>query len=83
MNQNRVTLLEVYERHVKAGTCKFKSWCELVEYVEKHHLTAEQLNKLHELSESSIEPTKPPKTEAKKEPESKGKPKASEPAKEG
>ena len=86
MNKNRVTLLEVYERNVKAGTCQFKSWCELVEWVSKSKATVAELNVLGELSESAFDVRKQEKHEPKKSEKAgatKAKPPHSEPDKEG
>lgn len=70
MIKQPVTLLEVYERHVKAGTCKFESWCDFVAWYAKAKTDAETLDKLKELSEQAFaESKKPstPKTEPKQE----------------
>lgn len=67
MIQKRVTLLDVYERHVKAKTSRFTDWCAFVGWVSKHGAKIEVLDKLKELSASAYdEATKPEEPKPKK-----------------
>lgn len=65
--EKKITLISVFEKHSKSGTCRFKSWCQFVEWVAKEKPKTNVLDSLKELSaEAYKELTKPKKTEKDK-----------------
>lgn len=63
----KITLISVFEKHTAAGTCKFKGWCQLVEWVSKEKPKFSVLDSLEELSAEAYRATlKPKKTEKEK-----------------